>query len=691
MMKKVVIFLLTIILMNCLIAELMQSTFDKKAMTEQKGRPISRSRDVPTYEFFTDPTALTPSYFDYMPGSYNSIPVRIQPEISQPFGYTAGGVYMIYHIKETSAAQRREYYSYITNEGDVSTTAPIGNTNIWEGYGGIALDPVTADPFASWHQQAGETYNDLFTYDLYHMLGAPGLWREAFTLVDNTILEGGFIWPYVEVGPSPLGGDYRRVYVTANNAAQDTPSGNPSENIYLGYADYTTADLDAQSELDWTFQTDPLMDQWHNEEPWIRPFNSFIVSDDGKAVYIGYNTEDEIYVFYSDNYSEDGFEYVSTPFKFYVDNPQNQDGRYAFENDNGNPYDLYFSFIHSHHFNAVFTDNNTKIRFIAAFGLQGDDPDGGDGVYWPYAIYPKEFVYDINEQAFTFYDLYPTGANPSNMIPMLPWDLDENGDVDEYDEDGNVLWVSGWPIYFYDNDQAFHDNNFRIVQNEENGWLVTLWQDGLYAKYANAGVEGYEDWQTVPEIAVCISRDNGANWSEPFFMNSLDTPELADMIPCYVYPGDIIEDLGDGHGKLHLMFLDDNDFGSNVYSFGLANGGTMTYASLDIDFNWTSVSEPEIVFEELNRIQNFPNPFNSSTTISFFCNRDTENTEINIYNMKGQKVKTFSNLQINKFPNQQIVWDGTDEHNNKVSSGIYLYKFKIDDKTMAMNKCLLLR
>lgn len=266
-MKKIVILLLALLLIDCLLAESMQSTFDKKAISEQKGKPFPRMRDVPTYEFFTLPTALITSYFDYMPGSYSSIPVRVQPEISQPFGYPAGGVYMIYHIKETSAANRREFYSYIDSEGNVSTTAPVGNVNIWEGYGGIDIDPVTADPFASWHQQAEDTYNDLFTYDLYHMLGAPGLWREAFTLVDNTILDGGFIWPYVYVGPSPLGGDYRRVYVSANNAAQDTPSGYPSENIYLGFADYTTTNLDAQSELEWTFQTDPLMDQWHNEEP----------------------------------------------------------------------------------------------------------------------------------------------------------------------------------------------------------------------------------------------------------------------------------------------------------------------------------------------------------------------------------------------------------------------------------------
>ncbi|MBC8525289.1 MAG: T9SS type A sorting domain-containing protein, partial [Candidatus Cloacimonetes bacterium] len=88
--------------------------------------------------------------------------------------------------------------------------------------------------------------------------------------------------------------------------------------------------------------------------------------------------------------------------------------------------------------------------------------------------------------------------------------------------------------------------------------------------------------------------------------------------------------------------------------------------------------------------QNYPNPFSTSTTISFvISHRGTENTEINIYNIKGQKIKTFSNLQINKSPNQQIIWDGKDENGKPVSSGIYFYKLNI--KNSPIKKMLLLR
>jgi len=46
---------------------------------------------------------------------------------------------------------------------------------------------------------------------------------------------------------------------------------------------------------------------------------------------------------------------------------------------------------------------------------------------------------------------------------MVPWDLDEDGAVDEFDPDGNVTWVGGWPIYFDDADAAFHENYTKLA------------------------------------------------------------------------------------------------------------------------------------------------------------------------------------------------------------------------------------
>jgi len=77
--------------------------------------------------------------------------------------------------------------------------------------------------------------------------------------------------------------------------------------------------------------------------------------------------------------------------------------------------------------------------------------------------------------------------------------------------------------------------------------------------------------------------------------------------------------------------------------------------------------------------QNFPNPFRTSTTISFELsteqNEQNEQQSISIYNIKGQRIKQLEimnyELGINK-----ISWDGKDQTGKQVQSGIYFYRMK---------------
>jgi len=71
---------------------------------------------------------------------------------------------------------------------------------------------------------------------------------------------------------------------------------------------------------------------------------------------------------------------------------------------------------------------------------------------------------------------------------------------------------------------------------------------------------------------------------------------------------------------------------------------------------------------------NYPNPFNPATTISF-SNREAGQVSINIYNMKGQLVKTLINEYL-EAAYHNIVWNGKDNTEKSVSSGIYFYKMK---------------
>jgi len=81
----------------------------------------------------------------------------------------------------------------------------------------------------------------------------------------------------------------------------------------------------------------------------------------------------------------------------------------------------------------------------------------------------------------------------------------------------------------------------------------------------------------------------------------------------------------------------------------------------------------------------YPNPFTNSTVLQFnkttrlhsATPRQAENTEIKIYNVKGQLVR-----EIPAFPNRglgtrvayEVVWDGRDKNGKKVGTGVYFYK-----------------
>ena len=48
---------------------------------------------------------------------------------------------------------------------------------------------------------------------------------------------------------------------------------------------------------------------------------------------------------------------------------------------------------------------------------------------------------------------------------------------------------------------------------------------------------------------------------------------------------------------------------------------------------------------------------------------------LSIYNIKGQKVKTLLN-ELKEKGVHQITWNGTDENDSQVSSGVYFYRLQ---------------
>ncbi|NQV19381.1 MAG: T9SS type A sorting domain-containing protein [Armatimonadetes bacterium] len=90
--------------------------------------------------------------------------------------------------------------------------------------------------------------------------------------------------------------------------------------------------------------------------------------------------------------------------------------------------------------------------------------------------------------------------------------------------------------------------------------------------------------------------------------------------------------------------------------------------------NPVGVLEDEIIQCQGHLYQNFPNPFNPTTTISFSIPEEGH-VEFTIYNIKGQRVKQLVSDQLSA-GEHSVVWDGRDDDNQPVGSGIYFYKLE---------------
>ncbi|MDD2424381.1 MAG: T9SS type A sorting domain-containing protein, partial [Candidatus Cloacimonetes bacterium] len=92
--------------------------------------------------------------------------------------------------------------------------------------------------------------------------------------------------------------------------------------------------------------------------------------------------------------------------------------------------------------------------------------------------------------------------------------------------------------------------------------------------------------------------------------------------------------------------------------------------------------EPVVVFDA----RNYPNPFNPTTTINFSLPL-AGHTELKIYNLKGQVVRTLVNQDMASGMHQ-IVWNGFDNNGKTVSSGVYFYRLTNNHNTLTRKMLL---
>ena len=86
--------------------------------------------------------------------------------------------------------------------------------------------------------------------------------------------------------------------------------------------------------------------------------------------------------------------------------------------------------------------------------------------------------------------------------------------------------------------------------------------------------------------------------------------------------------------------------------------------------------------------QNYPNPFNSQTVFRFALAQPRA-VELGVYNLAGQKIAALASGW-REAGNYIVRWDGRDDNDRALGSGIYLYRLEAGDRTET-RKLLLLR
>lgn len=146
----------------------------------------------------------------------------------------------------------------------------------------------------------------------------------------------------------------------------------------------------------------------------------------------------------------------------------------------------------------------------------------------------------------------------------------------------------------------------------------------------------------------------------------------------------------------NVTFYEVNGLSPNTpytYQIGAYNtGGEFTFSNEASATTLTQteipVKDPKTIPEAFDLLQNYPNPFNPYTEIRFDLPR-ADRVELSVYNLYGQKIRTLIDSEMNA-GTHHAVWDGRDDKDDQVPTGIYIYRI-VTDHFRAQKKMSLLK
>jgi hypothetical protein len=124
--------------------------------------------------------------------------------------------------------------------------------------------------------------------------------------------------------------------------------------------------------------------------------------------------------------------------------------------------------------------------------------------------------------------------------------------------------------------------------------------------------------------------------------------------------------------ETEVYWMIDNDFND-----GIVNNG-YPYFSLQLPVKFPFLStDDDIIVSKFTLHENYPNPFNPTTTLRFDL-PEVSNITLTIFNMLGQKIRTYD-MQSAAAGYHTLKWNATNDYGDPVGAGVYLYQLQSKD------------
>ncbi len=308
--------------------------------------------------------------------------------------------------------------------------------------------------------------------------------------------------------------------------------------------------------------------------------------------------------------------------------------------------------------NTADGNRDGRYYYIITIDVDNNDSTGyaiEEGNYWPNSI-----GYDMNMEVEFYNGSFNTGHYINHEFP-------------DYDnEEANEAVLEPGMV-------DLENHIIRLAPGSYGNYLqYVIFPDTSFVYVSDRGpvIEG-------GIIEIAVSHDgHEAEMKAPmwgFFWDEYGVPiiQLGDTI-------DISFSL-EGSGELSESAIEGGHTGNkSVWGSDTATPIVAYYLK---DF-WTTVEQKQVaVSNSFTLNQNYPNPFNNHTTIFYFLSHNIY-VSLLIFNANGQMVSRLIDENQNS-GSHQVIWNGSDENGNILSSGIYFAVLKAGEEQQVKRMVLL--